>query len=147
MADKFMAALHDPWFLFSIGAQAFFTARFFVQWLHSERSGRSVVPDAFWTISIGGGLMLLVYCVHRHEWALAAGQGGGLLIYLRNYWLIRRNRSRNISGQAAEARRLADDLARQVGKLSDIHDRPALLDENLLQLTRLLTPSEQGSSL
>ncbi len=141
------AKLHDPWFLFSVVGQAFFTMRFLVQWVHSERSGRSVVPDAFWTFSIGGGTMLLVYCVHQAEAALAVGQASGLLIYLRNYWLIRRNRSRTVSEQAMEARRLADDISRQIGKLADVHDRPQELDEKLARLSQLLSPTEIGASL
>ena len=139
--------LHDSWFLFSILGQAFFTGRFVVQWVHSERSGRSVVPDAFWTFSIGGGTMLLIYCVHQAELALAVGQASGLLIYLRNYWLIRRNRTRNVSDQAAEARTLADDIARQIGKLADVHDRPQELDTKLARLNLLLSPTEIGASL
>jgi lipid-A-disaccharide synthase-like uncharacterized protein len=141
------AKIHDPWFLFSIVGQAFFTMRFLVQWVHSERSGRSVVPDAFWTFSIGGGAMLLIYCVHQAEAALAVGQASGLLIYLRNYWLIRRNRARAISGQAAEARRLSEEIARDIGKLADVHDRPQELDEKLARLNLLLAPAEIGASL
>jgi lipid-A-disaccharide synthase-like uncharacterized protein len=142
-----ISKLHDPWFLFSIVGQLFFTMRFVVQWIHSERSGRSVVPDAFWTFSIGGGTMLLIYCVHQAEAALAVGQASGLLIYLRNYWLIRRNRARTVSEQAGEARRLADEIAREIAKLADLHDRPQALDEKLSQLNLLLSPSEIGASL
>ena len=42
-------------------AQVMFAMRFVVQWIASERAGRSVVPTAFWVFSIGGGLMLLGY--------------------------------------------------------------------------------------
>ena len=46
-------------------AQAMFAMRFVVQWIASERAGRSVVPTAFWVFSIGGGLMLLGYALYR----------------------------------------------------------------------------------
>ena len=48
-------------------AQALFAMRFVVQWIASERAGRSVVPTAFWVFSIGGGLMLLGYALYRKD--------------------------------------------------------------------------------
>src|SRR5215831_15492955 len=44
-------------------AQAMFAMRFVVQWIASERAGKSVVPTSFWVFSIGGGLMLLGYAL------------------------------------------------------------------------------------
>jgi len=51
----------DFWLAFGIVAQLLFTARFIVQWLASERAGKSVIPFAFWVFSIVGGGMTLVY--------------------------------------------------------------------------------------
>jgi len=42
-------------------AQAFFTMRLVVQLNATERARRSVIPVAFWLLSIGGGVMLLIY--------------------------------------------------------------------------------------
>ena len=86
--------------------------------------------------------MLLLYFVHNHDWAPALGQAGGLAIYLRNYWMIRRNRGRKGSEAVTEARALAEDLRAQIGKLSDLHDRPVLVDETLERLKALLKPGE-----
>ncbi len=36
--------------------QALFTGRVLIQWLASERAGRSVVPRSFWWISLAGSL-------------------------------------------------------------------------------------------
>ena len=58
--DVFVAKF-DFWLAFGLVAQLFFTARFLVQWIASERAGNSVVPMAFWFCSMGGGLMTLVY--------------------------------------------------------------------------------------
>src|SRR6185436_18905327 len=58
--DVFVAKF-DFWLAFGLIAQLFFTARFLVQWISSERAGRSVIPIAFWFFSMGGGLMTLVY--------------------------------------------------------------------------------------
>ncbi|MCK4284044.1 MAG: lipid-A-disaccharide synthase N-terminal domain-containing protein, partial [Candidatus Brocadiae bacterium] len=46
------------WVLFGFCAQAAFTARFLIQWIASERRGKSYVPIAFWYLSLLGGAML-----------------------------------------------------------------------------------------
>ncbi|WP_417668847.1 lipid-A-disaccharide synthase N-terminal domain-containing protein [Roseibium sp.] len=78
----------DFWLIFGLIAQAMFMMRFMVQWIASERVGRSIVPIAFWFFSIGGGVMLFVYGLVRKEPILILGQGLGLIIYFRNLWLI-----------------------------------------------------------
>jgi lipid-A-disaccharide synthase-like uncharacterized protein len=80
------------WLLLGFGGQALFLGRFVVQWLASERRRRSVVPVAFWYLSIGGALVLLVYALHRRDPVFVAGQGLGVAIYVRNLQLIRRAR-------------------------------------------------------
>ena len=72
--------------------QALFSARFLIQWLSSERQGRSVVPIAFWFFSVAGGATLLAYAIHRQDPVFILGQGAGLFIYLRNLQLIYRQR-------------------------------------------------------
>ena len=72
--------------------QALFSARFLIQWLTSERQGRSVVPIAFWFFSVAGGATLLAYALHRQDPVFIVGQGAGLFIYLRNLQLIYRQR-------------------------------------------------------
>ena len=51
----------DGWVILGFVAQGFFTMRFVVQWIASERARKSVIPVAFWFFSIGGGVLLLVY--------------------------------------------------------------------------------------
>jgi lipid-A-disaccharide synthase-like uncharacterized protein len=70
--------------------QALFSARFIVQWIHSERHKKSVIPVAFWWFSLSGGVVLLSYALWRGDPVFIAGQSGGLLIYLRNLYFIRR---------------------------------------------------------
>ena len=81
-------AQFDGWIALGFIAQFAFTMRFLVQWIASERAGRSVVPVAFWFFSIGGGLMLLVYAIKRQDPVFIAGQALGLFIYVRNLMLI-----------------------------------------------------------
>jgi lipid-A-disaccharide synthase-like uncharacterized protein len=76
------------WVCIGLGGQALFTARFLAQWIASERARRSVVPVVFWWLSIGGGLVLLAYAVHRHDPVFIVGQSMGVFIYARNLWLI-----------------------------------------------------------
>jgi lipid-A-disaccharide synthase-like uncharacterized protein len=84
----------SPWLLFGFGAQGLFFARFLVQWLASERAGRSVVPVSFWWLSVVGGVGLLIYAiVHLRDPVIAIGQSSGLAIYSRNLWWIRRQRA------------------------------------------------------
>jgi lipid-A-disaccharide synthase-like uncharacterized protein len=73
--------------------QALFSLRFLVQWWRSEHAGESVVPIAFWYLSLGGGLVLLFYAIHRRDPVFALGQATGVFIYLRNLQLIRRHRA------------------------------------------------------
>lgn len=75
------------------GGQALFSARFLVQWLASERRGRSVVPVLFWHLSMAGGIALFVYALARRDPVFLLGQGFGLLVYGRNLWLIHRSNS------------------------------------------------------
>lgn len=90
--DVFVVNL-DWWVLLGFAAQAFFTMRFVVQWIASERAGRSVVPIAFWWFSIGGGILLLVYALYRKDPVFIAGQAFGVFVYLRNLYFVLRDRS------------------------------------------------------
>jgi lipid-A-disaccharide synthase-like uncharacterized protein len=78
----------DGWVALGFVAQAFFTMRFVVQWIASERARRSVVPAAFWFFSIGGGTLLLAYALYRRDPVFIAGQALGLVVYLRNVYFI-----------------------------------------------------------
>jgi len=89
--DVFVARF-DFWLAFGLAAQLLFTARFLVQWLASERAGRSIMPISFWILSIIGGAMLLVYGIQRREPIIILGQALAVVIYIRNIMLIRRNR-------------------------------------------------------
>ena len=76
------------WVLVGLLGQALFTGRMIVQWMVSERRGRSTVPVAFWWLSLMGASMLLVYFIWRKDIVGILGQGLGWFIYLRNLSLI-----------------------------------------------------------
>jgi lipid-A-disaccharide synthase-like uncharacterized protein len=90
--DVFVAKF-DFWLAFGLIAQLLFTARFVVQWIVSEKLGKSVVPLAFWFLSMGGGLMLLIYGLVRREPIIILGQGLAIFIYMRNLMLIFRSKA------------------------------------------------------
>lgn len=82
------------WIIIGFAGQALFSARFIVQWLASERVKRSIIPTAFWYFSLAGGLTLFAYAIHKQDPVFIAGQGLGLIVYLRNLYLIRSGRQK-----------------------------------------------------
>ena len=98
------------WMIIGFAGQALFTARFLVQWIASERKRDSVVPVAFWWLSLLGGLTLLSYASYRQDPVIIVGQGMGLVVYARNLMLVgkakrraaRRHRRGESSAHASE---------------------------------------------
>jgi lipid-A-disaccharide synthase-like uncharacterized protein len=90
------------WLLVGFLGQALFTARFVVQWLVSERQHDSVVPVAFWWLSLLGGGALLSYAISRRDPVIMVGQAMGLLVYVRNLMLV--NKARRRAAQRANRR-------------------------------------------
>jgi lipid-A-disaccharide synthase-like uncharacterized protein len=88
-----MMSLQTLWLALGFLAQGLFSARFLVQWIASERAGRSVIPLAFWYFSMGGGILLLAYAIYRRDPVFIVGQAAGLVVYSRNLLLIFRERT------------------------------------------------------
>ena len=84
------------WWLLAIGflGQAFFFFFFFWQWVVSEREKRSVIPVSFWYFSLLGSFFLLAYAILRRDIVFIVGQSTGSVIYVRNLYLIQRERMR-----------------------------------------------------
>ena len=76
------------WTAIGLLGQGCFFARFFVQWIASERKKVSVIPTAFWIFSLAGSLVLLTYGIHRRDSVIIIGQIPGFFIYTRNLWFI-----------------------------------------------------------
>jgi lipid-A-disaccharide synthase-like uncharacterized protein len=81
------------WVGVGLFGQLMFSARFLLQWIASERAGRSIVPPLFWIFSLLGSTILLVYAIHRSDPVFILGQSAGLFIYGRNLHLLRRENS------------------------------------------------------
>ena len=86
------------WLCIGFIGQAVFASRFWIQWIASEREGRSIIPIAFWFLSLAGGLTLLSYAIYRKDPVFIVGQSTGLLIYSRNLYLIY-NEKKLINGE------------------------------------------------
>jgi lipid-A-disaccharide synthase-like uncharacterized protein len=76
------------WVAIGLGGQLLFSLRFLIQWIASEREGRSIIPVAFWYLSIAGGMVLLAYAIYRQDPVFIIGQLTGVFIYVRNLYLI-----------------------------------------------------------
>ena len=85
--------LVDSWWgvwlaLFGLAAQTVFMSRMLVQWIATERAKRSVMPVAFWWLSVLGAIMLLIYGILRQDIVIIAAQAFGFIVYARNLWFI-----------------------------------------------------------
>jgi lipid-A-disaccharide synthase-like uncharacterized protein len=107
----------DWWVILGFVAQLMFTGRFLVQWIASERQGRSVIPVAFWFFSIAGGLLLLAYALYRRDPVFIAGQAFGVFVYVRNLYLImKENKRRDLGPRKARVRTARVAKARVRGR-------------------------------
>ena len=84
------------WVIFGFGAQAVFTARFLVQWIASERRGKSHIPLAFWYLSLLGAVMLFSFAVWDRSIVIMVGQTTGIAVYVRNLMLLRKEKKQQL---------------------------------------------------
>ena len=63
------------WLRIGFLGQFVFSMRFIVQWLASERRRESVIPRAFWYISLIGSILLFSYATYRQDPVFMIGQG------------------------------------------------------------------------
>ncbi|MGH9884553.1 MAG: lipid-A-disaccharide synthase N-terminal domain-containing protein [bacterium] len=82
--NEVLENLRNPWVIVGFAGQAVFSLRFIVQWIQSERARRSIVPVAFWYLSIVGSALLLIYSIHRRDLVFILGQSFGFIVYARN---------------------------------------------------------------
>lgn len=91
--------------------QGVFTARFAVQWFASERKRETVVPVAFWWLSLAGGLITLTYAIHLRSLAFTVGQSMGLFVYVRNLMLVAKAKRRAVRQALRAQRQVNSDAA------------------------------------
>ena len=77
------------WITIGMLGNLLFFSRWVVQWLASERAQASVIPTAFWYLSIGGSVILLAYALYRRDPVFIVSQLPNGVIYLRNLHLLK----------------------------------------------------------
>jgi lipid-A-disaccharide synthase-like uncharacterized protein len=82
-----------PWVVLGLVGQLLYTARMAVQWIVSERRKRSVIPPAFWWLSLAAASALTVYFIWRRDVVGILGNCMGAFIYIRNLYFISRSKS------------------------------------------------------
>ncbi len=85
-------SLSVTWVLHSIGIVGLilFNSRFLLQWWQSENAKNSVLSPTFWWLSIGGGLLSIIYFTAIYDYANLIGPLLGMVPYIRNLMLLRK---------------------------------------------------------
>lgn len=76
------------WLILGFFGQLVFAGRFIVQWIVSEKKKQSIIPIAFWWLSLAGSLLLLAYSIHRKDLVFILGQSMGFIVYTRNLQMV-----------------------------------------------------------
>ncbi len=75
--------------------QIIFTLRFVYQWIYSRKRQESLLPLGFWAISLTGSCIIVSYALVRHDPVLILGQSTGLIVYIRNIWIMKMHKKDN----------------------------------------------------
>jgi lipid-A-disaccharide synthase-like uncharacterized protein len=83
--------IQSQMWIFAIGflAQLFFGSRMLIQWIQSEKAGKSLSPTIFWQLSVIGSVIFLIYGILRRDLSIVIGQSIVYYIYIRNLHLKR----------------------------------------------------------
>ena len=92
--DKLLHNENIPSWLFTLGivAQLVFIFRFIYQWFSSEKKKTSHLPMGFWAISLTGSILILTYAIFRVDKVLFLAHSIGMFVYMRNMYLMRKQR-------------------------------------------------------
>lgn len=82
--------LAPTWLVMGVCGQVLWSGRFVVQWFHSEKERKSVLPPAFWWCGGAGALMLLTYACAQLDWVFIVAFALAPLPYGRNLVLLYR---------------------------------------------------------
>ncbi|HET6433967.1 lipid-A-disaccharide synthase N-terminal domain-containing protein [Dyella sp.] len=81
------------WTALGLLGAGLFSARFLIQWLHSEKARKLVVPPVFWHLSFWGSALQLLYALHIDKLPVILSYAFLPVLYGRNLWLLKRSRS------------------------------------------------------
>ncbi|QNJ96750.1 lipid-A-disaccharide synthase N-terminal domain-containing protein [Constantimarinum furrinae] len=87
-----------PLWLLVLGivSQLIFTLRFVYQWIYSEKTKSSQLPVGFWGMSVVGASLILAYAIFRKDPVLFVGHIAGLIIYVRNIFIWKKEKNNHV---------------------------------------------------
>lgn len=77
--------------ILGVVGQLVFSLRFLYQLFYSASRKESLLPRGFWIISLTGAVLILAYGILRRDPVVILAQSFGLVTYIRNLMLGRRN--------------------------------------------------------
>ena len=84
--------ISPAWHAFGFIGMILFAGRFWVQWWDAERNHCSVLNPSFWWVSLVGAVISVAYFAHLGDIANLIGPATGLIPYIRNLMLIRKDK-------------------------------------------------------
>jgi len=92
LGERFGWLFHESvyWTAFGLLGTFLFGSRFVLQWLHSERHQRVIVPPIFWHLSFWGSVICLIYALHIDKLPVILGYLFLPFIYARNLVLLKK---------------------------------------------------------
>ncbi|MCA8917092.1 MAG: lipid-A-disaccharide synthase N-terminal domain-containing protein [Planctomycetes bacterium] len=97
------------WLAIGFTGTALWTLRFPVQWIISERMGKSVLPPSFWWMSIFGAGLLTAYAAYKPDAVFVLAYALNPIPAFRNLMLLYRKPKQAESGQPEAAPVEAED--------------------------------------
>ncbi len=79
----------NAFLLVGIGGQLLLNIRFLYQLYYSEKHKESLLPSGFWSISLVGAVLVVVYAIYRLDPVLLLAQSLAIVPYIRNIILSR----------------------------------------------------------
>jgi lipid-A-disaccharide synthase-like uncharacterized protein len=89
---KWLSEQWNVWKIVGYAGNLTFFSRFMVQWIASERAGRSIVPVQFWYLSIIGSVILAVYAIQTGDLVVIFAFTPNCLVYVRNLMLLHKEK-------------------------------------------------------
>ena len=85
---KLMPLNEFIWMIIGFVGQIIFFSRWLVQWIYTEKYGKSSIPLSFWWLSLGGGIITFFYAMQIESYPFMLAQMIGLFVYTRNLYLL-----------------------------------------------------------
>jgi len=88
------------WTLLGFLAGFTFTGRFVLQWVHSEKAKRVMVPTIFWHLSFWGSVMNMIYLLHVDRAPLIFANCFLPFLYARNLYMLKKHQTIHSAGDS-----------------------------------------------